>query len=32
MAVLTDPRLGELDVKDIEKLKTSLLDKVRCYG
>jgi hypothetical protein len=32
MAVLTDPRLGELDVKDIEKLKMSLLDKTRCYG
>jgi hypothetical protein len=32
MAVLTDPRLGELGVKDIEKLKMSLLDKTRCYG
>lgn len=32
MAVLTDPRLGELDVKDIERLKMSLLDKCRCYG
>jgi hypothetical protein len=32
MAVLTDPRLGELGLKDIEKLKMSLLDKTRCYG
>jgi len=32
MAVLTDPRLGELKMKDIEKLKMSLLDKTRCYG
>lgn len=32
MAVLTDPRLGELSHKDIEKLKMGLLDKTRCYG
>lgn len=32
MTVLSDPRLGELDMKDYEKLKSSLLDKCRCYG
>jgi hypothetical protein len=32
MLVLSDPRLGELDMKDYEKLKSRLLDKCRCYG
>lgn len=32
MTVLMDPRLGELRERDFEKLKTGLVDKVRCYG